>query len=601
MLLACLLAAGVLPAGPARAGDTIHAALDATLTAAGEADAATLDASLDNLIAARDGAGLASLEPAGIALARMGALALRGGATEQAGRLAKAAMTVAPDSPEGYLVASLAQWRAGAFGDAIGTGLTAARVGLGHYWVGTAWLGYMAIITWLAAASAFAILLIPGVWAGVRAGHHLLREMGRFGVPAWLTGGAALAVAAMPLAAGAGVGWVVLCWVILAWLGDASRSRRVQLVLLLAVLMGPWLCAPFLAVREPAMGPLRLAMAEGGGGVLATGPVPAPEATATGDWRMAFALGNAALRDGGFDTAVAWYTRALALGGDVTRLEHNIATAHFKAGRTEQGERMFAQLAEGPGANVLTLFNLGQARSHRLDFESARAAFDRARQTDPDAYLKVMMVGGEGGGVIPFPVTQGDARALLLSQSHGWERFAASLWEVLFGGIPVFLAPLVIFAAAGLFWLLPRLARRVRVGVCAVCATTVCPACMRFVGGMHLCPACGDDLMHARAGEVEVRMRRDRYGFRRVLPLRALARMIPGVPAMWRGNYGVAAMQLFVLAFGVWWMALLGTVPAWAVGVSLDGWPAARAVAGTLLALYVAIAYLTRPRTAGGD
>jgi hypothetical protein len=54
----------------------------------------------------------------------------------------------------------------------------------------------------------------------------------------------------------------------------------------------------------------------------------------------------------------------------------------------------------------------------------------------------------------------------------------------------------------------------------------------------------------------------------------------------------VAGFHLMVVGFTLWWIALLGTIPEWALGVSMHGWPVVRVTAGMLLVAYLLMAYL---------
>jgi tetratricopeptide (TPR) repeat protein len=561
------------------------------------ADPAAFEQQLDELLVERDLQGLSNLESAAIALAQMADDALSTGDTVTAQRFSNAAVAVAPVRPEGYLGQSAAYWDTGNFVAALSSGFNGAWAGIQHYWVGTAWLSYLAVICWLAAATTFVVLLVPSLLKGLRTVQHFLREAAYFRAPAWITGAGAGAIAVLPVAAGLGFGWIALVWTSLAWLGDDARQRRVQLLLLLLVLMGPWLCAPFLSVREPLTGPVGAALSEGRGGFMPGEPqfqLDWDPQTA-GDWRVAFALGNTALRSGHNDQALNWYQRAEALGGDPVRISNNIATAHYQAGRAEQAEALYKRLSDANPAPVLSLLNLGQVQSLRLDFDAARDTLARAQQADPGRYLKVMTAGSDRATtvVIPYPLSHGDSRAILLSQQQGWDELAAALWRVLFGPVPVFFAPLMLFVVGTLFWVLPRLLRGRRVDHCDICRTTICPSCLLFVGDLHLCRDCGDRMADTQGTEVELRLAQDRFSGSGIRPGAWLARIVPGLAALGAGRYGTAGFHLFTGAFLVWWMALLGTIPEWALGVSQNGWPVARAVGLSLLLLYVGWTFLS--------
>ncbi len=578
--------------------DAVFTAWDSLLSASRQNDAERFQQALDALLLRRDLSGMANLEGAGVALAQMASEAMLSNHPVRARQLADAAVAVAPDNPEGYLIHSDLAWRSGDYPASIQWVARAARVGMSHYWVGIAWLGYLAMVLWLAAATTFVVLLLPSLVLGIRTLHHLFQEVSFFRLPLWLTAAGAISIVALPVAAGFGLGWLALTWAVLAWLGDGSRQRRAQLLMLLMVLMGPWLCAPFLSIHEPQKGVVEIALDEGRGTYLTTGmardDLPDADAVTAGNWRVAFALGNAAYRLADYDGALKWYEQARRLGGDPTRIAHNIATTHFKAGRSIRAEALFKALAEGGDPPVLTLFNLGQAQSQRLDFEAARITFERARQTDPDDYLKVMAVGADRteAQVVPFAVTHQDKRAILLSEAQGWGPFARSLWQVLFGHIPVLYAPLIMLITVVLFWGLPKLLAAHRVRRCQACDAVMCQACMRYIGELHLCARCGDRLQQTQMTEVDFRMLRDRFRFNRPLPLRFMVSWIPGFPALMAGRYGAAGLQLFGVALLVWWMVLLNGLPEWAIGVPQAGWPATRAVALAVLVVYIGLSAL---------
>ena len=596
--LALICTVWISPAAADTGRDSVAQAWDRLLAVG--SDPAAFTQQLDELLIERDLQGLGNLESAAIALAQMGADALSHDDTVNAQRFNAAAIAVAPVRPEGYLGQSAAHWAERDFISALSLAFNGAWVGMQHYWVGVAWLSYLAIICWLAAATTFVVLLVPSLLKGLRTVNHVFREAAFFRAPAWLTGAGVGAIAVLPVAAGVAPGWVALTWISLAWLGDDARQRRVQLLLLLLVLMGPWLCAPFLSVREPLNGPVGAALSEGRGGFLpGESQLQADWNPQTaGDWRVAFALGNTALRNGHHDQALNWYRRAEELGGDPVRVGNNIATAHYQAGRAEQAEALYVQLSGTNPAPVLSLLNLGQVQSQRLDFEAARDTLARAQEVDSERYLKVMQAGSERSAtvVIPYALSHGDSRAILLSQQQDWDQFASALWRVLFGAVPIFFAPLILFVVGTLFWMLPRLLRERRLDSCDICRTTTCPSCLLFVGDLHLCHACGDRMADTQVTEVEVRLARDRFADSGMHPGAWLARLVPGLSALGAGRYGAAGFQLFAGAFLVWWMALLGTIPEWALGVSQNGWPVARTAGLMVLAAYVFWSFLSTHR-----
>jgi len=594
LTLTLIVAMPVVSASAASDVTTDAALVDAWdgLMAAKPAD---FDAALNTLISARDKQGLGNLEAASVALAQLGHQALNSGDIPLAGRYAAAAIKLAPQAPEGYLGLSAVHWSEGSYLAAFQGAFRGVLVGMQHYWVGMAWLGYLAVVIWLAAATAFVVLLWPSLLQGMRTFHHFVRELAFFRAPTWVTGAGVIALALLPIAAGVGPGWTALTWVTLAWLGDRSKLRRVQLFLLLLVLMGPWLCAPLLSVQEPVSGPVGAALAEGRGGFLIDfeHSATAWKPQAAGSWRVAFALGNGALRSGDFDTAINWYRRSRELGGDPVRIDHNIATTHFRAGRVGEAERLYSNLAKSGSVPVLTLLNLGQVQSDRLDFDAARKTLARAQAAGSNRYLDAFQ-GGEGSvpQVIPFALTANDSRAILLGQMHGWDQFAAALWRVLFGALPVFFAPLLVFVVASLFWLLPNLMSKRRISPCDICHATVCPSCLMFMADLHLCRACGDRFAETQGTEVDVRMLRDRYGNRASELGHRLARWVPGLAALYGERFGVAGFQLFFGALLIWSAALMDTIPEWALGAPQDGWPVIRLALLVVFVLYVAWHYL---------
>lgn len=588
-------------ARPAAAdGTALGAAWDGVRKAV-DGDGPAFDAAVQALVAARDAAGLDNLESAGAALADWAARAVARGDANAAEHLSRAAVRVAPGAPEGYLVRAHMYWADGHPAAAAGWTARAAATGLGHYWVGLAWLGYGVIVFWFAAATALVVLLAPGLIQGMRTFHHQLREYAGFRVPsAWVLAGC-LALLVLPVAAGWGPGWTVLLWAAAAWAGDPARDRRVQVLLLMAVLVGPWLCAPALAPSRPPSAPVELALLEAND-ALPAAAVPPPDALPVADdgWRVAFALGNAALRDGAYDEAIAWYRHAQSQGGDAKRLAHNVATAQFRAGRFEEAERGFKALAEGGQAGARTWFDLGQAQSRRLDFEAARVSFDRAQKENADLYLRISRTAGERDDffVVPYPVSNGDARTMLLSGEGGWGELAGPLWGFLFAGLPVWAAPLLLAGAGALAWLLPRLLRNRRVYRCDVCRATVCQDCMQFVYDAHLCRPCGDRLAETRGTPADLAFMRDRRRRLAAPVWPVAARLVPGLHDLARGRYGRACLHLTVLAFVVWWTVLLNTIPAWAMATPVAGWPVVRLGGALLVAAHVAWSWFASGRRA---
>jgi len=546
------------------------------------------------LVAARDTEGLDNLETAAQALAGWAHGAVTRGDLARAERLSRAAVTLAPGSPEGYLVRARMHWAAGHYPAAASWALRSAAVGLSHPWVGLAWAGYLVIVFWLAAATALVVLLVPSLWKALRTFHHQVSEYAAFKVPSPIVGAAAVALVVLPVAGSWGLGWSIVAWTLLAWAGDPARGRRVHLFLLLVVLLGPWLCAPLMAPSQPPGDMLELALREGSGAGPVTGAaVPGVSADTGSDWRVAFALGNAALRNGAYDEAVAWYEAARREGGDAVRLTHNEATADFRAGRYDQAERMFKGLAEGGHAPARTLFNLGQAQSRRLDFDGARDSYERARVANAEEYLRVSRMAGAGDAftVVPFGVTRADLRALTLGHAGHWSDFAGPLWRFLFGSLSMALAPVLVIALAALAWLLPALVTSRRVYSCDVCRGSVCQECMQFIYDAHLCRRCVEKLAGTRGTLADVNMLRERSRPIGRPAVRWAARLVPGLQDLRRGRYGRASFQLMLLAFIAWGVALLGTIPAWAVSVPVERWPVARLMGALLVLLQVAWTY----------
>jgi len=127
-----------------------------------------------------------------------------------------------------------------------------------------------------------------------------------------------------------------------------------------------------------------------------------------------------------------------------------------------------------------------------------------------------------------------------------------------------------------------------RVYPCEFCHVTVCKDCMRFIGDLHLCRSCGDRLSQTRGTQVDVALMRDRFHNPLRGPLETAVRVVPGLSAWRAGRFGPAGFHLTVVAFLVWWIALMGTIPEWSIGVSGGGWPVARLGAAMALLLYVA-------------
>jgi len=544
-------------------------------------------AAVTALVSARDAEGLDNLETSAQALAGWAHEAVAAGDFARAEPLSRAAVQVAPGTPEGHLVRARMYWSEGRYPAAAAWALRGAAVGIAHPWVGLAWAGYLAIVFWMAAATALVVLLVPSLAKAMRTFHHQVGEYAAFRVPSVFVGAAAIALVALPVAGGWGLGWTIVAWTLLAWAGDHARGRRVHLFLLLVVLMGPWLCAPLLAPSQPPGQVLEMALKEGTGAASAEGtPAPNLRADAASDWRVAFTLGNAALRRGAYDEAIAWYEAARREGGDAVRLTHNVATANFRAGRFDEAERMFRELADTGDAPARTLFNLGQAQSRRLEFDAARESFDRARQADAGDYLRVSRVVGAGDTfpVVPFGISRSDLRALNLGHGGSFAEFAAPLWRYLFGTLSMAMAPVLVLALAALAWLLPALVTARRVYPCDVCRGSVCQECMQFIYDAHLCRRCVEKLAGTRGTLADVNMLRER---RRPLArpaIRLAERLLPGLQDLRRNRYGRASFQLMLLAFVVWATALLGTIPAWAVSVPIEGWPVTR-LAGALLVL----------------
>lgn len=560
-------------------------------------DLTSFDEAMSTLVQARDGEARDNLESASIALSQWAYKAVMGRDMAAADKYSMGAVELSPNTPEGYLVRSTMFWKDGDVISAAVWFSKAAAVGVQHYWVGLAWLSYGIIIFWIAAATTLLVFLVPSILYSIRAFQHMLQEFCYFKLPGWVVLAGLLALVAMPLAAGLNPGWVVLAWIFIAWMGDRSRDRHIQMFLLLVVLMGPWLCSPFMAATRYHSDPVEIALAESQGTVYESpGVVPDVDAmTADMNWRVPFILGNIALRDGRYGEAAEWYEKAQALGGDPVRLTHNLASARFKQGKVAKAEELLKRVTSNPEGPVESWYNLGQVQSKRLDFVSARASFDQARAIDPDRYLRVTQMSADEGDffVMPMGISGNEARAMVLSDTSGWAEFADPLWKFLFGNVPVMAAPGILVAIFILFWLLPRLMASHRIYHCDICSEDVCQECMRFDWDLHLCGNCIERIGETRGTKTDLAILRDRYQPRpRGRVIKKLLYLVPGIGQLEKGRFATACLHLLVVSYTLWWMILLGTVPQWALSVPLTEWPVARLGAAALLALYTLLALI---------
>ncbi len=560
-------------------------------------DLTRFNESLKTLVQARDNEARDNLESASIALSQWAYKAVMGRDMASADSYSMGAVELSPSTPEGYLVRSTMFWKDGDVINSVIWFVQAAAVGVQHYWVGLAWLSYGIIIFWIAAATTLMVFLVPSIIYSVRAFQHMLQEFCHFKLPGWVVLAGLLAVVALPLAAGLNPGWVVLAWIFVAWMGDRARDRHIQMFLLLVVLMGPWLCAPFMAATGYHSDPVEIALAESLGTVYQSpGAVPDVAAmTPETDWRVPFALGNIALRAGQYSVAATWYEKAQDLGGDPIRLTHNLASARFKQGKVAKAEDLLKRVTGNPDGPVESWYNLGQVQSKRLDFVSARASFDQARAIDPDRYLRVTQMSAEEGDffVMPLGISSHEARVMVLSDTSGWTEFANPLWRFLFGNIPVMAAPGMLVLIIILFWMLPKLMASHRIYHCDICSEDVCQECMRFDWDLHLCANCIERIGETRGTKTDLAILRDRYQPKpRAQVFKKLLYLVPGIGQLKAGRFAVACLHLLVVSYTIWWMLLLGTVPQWALSVPVTEWPVARFGATVLLVFYTLLALI---------
>jgi len=562
------------------------------------ADPEAFEKAFRQLMIARDAEGISNLEAAGTVLAQRAMNELDNHAIAAADRFAEAAIQVAPEAPEGYLVRSNVHWKSSQYPSAFEWFFKGAVVGLKHYWVGVTWVAYGVVVLWLAAASTLLFLLIPGIVRTIKMVEHRGRELSRFRMPSWLLLGGCVAALAMPVAAGLKLGWIVLCWAAFTWLGDPSRERKVQVTLLIAILLGPFVVSPLFAVSTPRQGNVGAALAENAGGAFPP-PLAMPkkpsDSTEVRNWLVPFALGNQAVREGRYLDAVSWYELAQRHGGDRVRIGNNIATALFKAGKVREAERMFGEVAVQPLAPVETLFNLAKTQAQRFDFASQRATIARAQGMDPEGFVRVTAQGEKmGDGFVYLLGTSGnETRMLLLTETQGWHRFITPLWHGLFGPVTPLLAPGLLVLSILLFIFVPRLLAGREVYDCDVCGVSTCHDCVKFGHDMHLCGGCAEKLGRTAGNEADIIALKGQFNRTTNRVGKVAMAFIPGARELTQGRYNVAGFHLMVVGFTVWWIALLGTIPEWALGVSMGGWPVVRAAAAALLAVYLFLAYLT--------
>jgi len=558
---------------------------------------ANFSRAVDQLILARDAEGIANLESVALILSKRAREVMARGAHDKADLYAGAAIRVAPDSPEGYLVRSSVDWERGRYAPALDWFLKGSVTGMHHYFVGMAWMAYLAVVMWLAAATALLVLLVPGIVRTIKVVEHRGREVTRFGLPSWLLVAGCLALLALPVAAGEGVGWVVLVWTGFTWLGDSSRERKAQMALLLAILLGPFVLSPLIAMTAPRAGIVGAALAESGGAFPAPLSVPnGPQAGTTPDnWLVPFAMGNQALRESRYVDAVHWYDEARRMGGDTVRITNNMGVTYFRAGREQDSAVLFKQAADVPGAPAEALFNLAKVQAQNLDFSAQRETFATAQLRDPEGFARVTR-GAEPQGarfVYTLGTTGNEARLLMVTETRGWHRFMAPLWRSLFGPVvPLLAAPALLLVAVLMFMFAPRAFVGSEVYDCDVCGVSTCHACMKFGQSMHLCVRCSGKLAETAGRPEDVTALKGQFNRTTNRVGKVAMLLIPGSRELVQGRYTIAGAHLFVVAFGLWWIALLGTIPNWALGVTLPGWPVARLVAAALLLFYLALAFL---------
>lgn len=602
---AMLLLALALPAQAAKKGAKHHASqrpVEAAWTqvrAALDQDAKpeAFDKAFRQLLIARDAEGIANLEAAGMVLAQKAVEALDAGADAAADRYAAAAIEVAPQAPEGYLVRSNVHWYSGQYPTAFEWFAKGAVVGMQHYWVGVTWVAYGVVVFWLASATTLLLLLVPGIVRTIKVMEHRGRELSRFRAPSWLLVGGCVAVLAMPVAAGLKLGWVVLIWSAFTWLGDPSRERKAQAVLLIVVLLVPFVLSPLFAVSTPRGGSVGAALEETAGGAFPP-PVAMPqkpgEGTEVRNWLVPFALGNQAVREARYADGVAWYELSLKHGGDKVRINNNIAAALFKAGKVREAEHMFSEVAGTPQAPVETMFNLAKAQAQRFDFAAQRATIARAQSADPEGFVRVTAQGEKlgDGFVYLLGTSSNETRMLLLTETNGWHRFVAPLWRGLFAGVTPLLAPGLLVLILVLFTFVPRLLAGREVYDCDVCGVSTCHECMKFDHDMHLCGGCSEKLARTDGREADILALRGQFNRTTNRVGKVAMAFIPGARELTQGRYAVAGFHLMVVGFTLWWIGMLGTIPEWALGVSMQGWPAVRAAAAGLLLVYLLLAFM---------
>jgi tetratricopeptide (TPR) repeat protein len=464
------------------------------LTAFSENDPAGADRALEAMLRAARKVGVHRLSDFSRTAVYLGRRAEILGQKDRAGRAYDAAMRLDPDDPDAVIARVSFLARTGRVTDALKSVPSAAMALFATRESRVAIFSSAAL--WLAVgiAGALAGIVLTLCIRHLSLAAHDVSEAARWRLGAGAAIPVAIAVAALPLLAGFGPGWLVLYWAALIFPYAAARERRTLAVALLALALVPPLLAVVTRINIEQRSPLFVAaldLAERREDASAEDGLRQASAVFPEDSDVWFLLGVYAERAGDYERASEAYTRAMRADPTDYRPVLHRGNVRFTEGDFNEAIRDYIEAAKlDPDAPEI-FYNLALARGEAYDFDGQSQAITRARAISASrvsGWVNAPTV----SRVVPASYSLAQARTRIAQWNsqpksrrlpgHG----AASLgWAI---GSAWSLPPIAALAA-GL--LLTRFRRHRGVaGECVRCGRAYCARCRRYGDAPGYCATC---------------------------------------------------------------------------------------------------------------